>query len=150
MESHAQTNVKKTFFTETDIAYAKWQACKFMPVTYLILAALASVGLLIAWQTFLYFEAFAFIIAVLTFIITMKNTHEYRLRFENDMLHITDKTTGESFWVYDIPASDFIIQQTANEKKRDVCSVAIKDTVFILPCIKHCDELKKYISENFQ
>ena len=150
MESQKQNDVKNTFFTETDIAYAKWQACKSMPVIYLVLAALASVGLLIAWRTFLYFEAFAFIIAVLSFFVNRKNTNEYRLRFENDMLHITDKTTGESFWVYDIPASDFIITQSAKEKKLNICGVAIKETVFILPGVKHCNELKKYISENFQ
>ena len=67
-----------------------------------------------------------------------------------DMLNITDKTMGESFWVYDIPASDFIITQSTKEKKLNICGMAIKETVFILPCLKHCNELKKYISENFQ
>ena len=150
MESNKQNGVKNTFFTETDLAHANWQACKAMLVIYLVLAVLASVGLLIAWKTFLYFEAFAFIIAVVSFFVNKKNMHEYRLRFENDMLNITDKTTGESFWVYDIPASDFIITQSAKEKKLNICGVAIKETVFILPCIKHCTELKKYISENCQ
>ena len=66
------------------------------------------------------------------------------------MIHITDKTTGESFWVYDIPASDFIFTQTKKEKKINVCGMAIKQTVFIFPCLKYADELKKYVSENFQ
>ena len=150
MESRKQNEIKHTFFTETDLSHANWQSFKATLVIYLVLAVLASVGLLIAWKTFLYFEAFAFIIAVSSFFVNRKNTHEYRLRFENDILHITDKTTGESFWVYDIPASDFIITQSAKEKKLNICGVAIKETVFILPGVKHCNELKKYISENFQ
>ena len=150
MERSEQQNTKNTFFTETDLSCAKWQSCKSVLVIYLVLAVVASVGVLISLQTFLYFEAFAFIIAVFTFFINQKNIHDYRLRFENDMIHITDKTTGESFWVYDIPASDFIFTQTKKEKKINVCGMAIKQTVFIFPCLKYADELKKYVSENFQ
>jgi ferrous iron transport protein B len=40
--------------------------------------------------------------------------------------------------------------ESAKEKKLNICGVAIKETVFILPGVKHCNELKKYISENFQ
>lgn len=145
-----EKQTQNRFITETDVAYAKWQSCKSSFIIYLILAALASVGLLIARRTFLYFEAFAFAIAVMSFFINQKNIHDYRLHFENDTLHITDRTTGESFWVYDVPERDFIITQTAKEKKLDVCGVAIKRTVFIFPGVKNGAELKKYISENFQ
>jgi hypothetical protein len=149
MEQFEQQKSTNTFFTETDIFYAKGQAYKASFIIYIVLAALASLGLLISKRTFLYFELFVFIIILFTVYVNQKNIHDYRLRFENDMLCITDRTTGESFWVYDTPASDFLITQTAKEKKRNYCSVAIKHTVFILSGVKNCTELKKYISENY-
>ena len=142
MEQFEQQKSTNTFFTETDIFYAKGQAYKASFIIYIVLAALASLGLLISKRTFLYFELFVFIIILFTVYVNQKNIHDYRLRFENDMLCITDRTTGESFWVYDTPASDFLITQTAKEKKRNYCSVAIKHTVFILSGVKNCTELK--------
>ena len=73
MERSEQQNTKNTFFTETDLSCAQWQSCKSVLVIYLVLAVVASVGVLISLQTFLYFEAFAFIIAVFTFFINQKN-----------------------------------------------------------------------------
>ncbi len=146
----SEQNIKNTFFTETDITYAKEQSYKAFLLLYLVLSAAASLSLLISTRTFLFFEIFVFMICLLSLFINQKNLHDYRLRFENDLLCITDRTTGESFWVYDTPASDFLITQTPKEKKLNYCSVAIKHTVFMFGGIKHCAELEKYISENFQ
>ena len=139
-----------TFTTSTDTQYWKDQSIKSMSILFLVLSCFASLGLLIALQTFLIFEMLVSFICFFSYYITQKNIHDCRLCFENDFLLIKDRTTGEVFEVYDIPASDFIITQSAKEKKLNICGMAIKETVFILPCLKHCNELKKYISENFQ
>ena len=139
-----------TFTTSTDTQYAKDQSIKAMVILFLVLSCFAALGLLIALQTFLIFEMLVSFICFVSYYITQKNIHDYRLCFVNDFLIIKDRTTGESFEVYDIPASDFIINQTAKEKKLNYCSVAIKHTIFRFGGIKNCNELKEYISNHYE
>jgi hypothetical protein len=72
------------------------------------------------------------------------------LHFEGDILTITDTFKNKEYVVYDIPSTDFTINQSKREKKFDYCSVAIRDTVFAFGGVKKCSELKKYISENYR
>ena len=139
-----------TFTTSTDTQYAKDQSIKAMVILFLVLSCFAALGLLIALQTFLIFEMLVSFICFFSYYITQKNIHDCRLCFENDFLLIKDRTAGEVFEVYDIPASDFIINQTAKEKKLNYCSVAIKHTIFRFGGIKNCNELKEYISNHYE
>ena len=141
---------KLTFTTETDIQYVKAQSFKSMAVVFLVLSLCASLGLLVALRTFLYLEAFVFIICTASLFLSKKNLNDFQLHFENDILYIKDRKTGESFEVYDIPASDFIINQTAKEKKLNYCSLAIKHTIFMCGGVKNCNELKEYISNHYE
>jgi len=52
--------------------------------------------------------------------------------------------------IYDIPASDFIINQSKKEKDLDYCSVGIKNTIFAFGGVKKCKELKEYIANNYR
>lgn len=141
---------KLTFTTETDIQYVKAQSFKSMAVVFLVLSLCASLGLLVALRTFLYLEAVVFITCTASLFLSKKNLNDFQLHFENDILYIKDRKKGESFEVYDIPASDFIINQTAKEKKLNYCSVAIKHTIFRFGGIKNCNELKEYISNHYE
>jgi len=142
-------NSKNIFETSTDIQYNKDQSLKAMIVLFFVLSCLATLGLLIALQTFLIFEMLASFICFVTYYVTQKNIHDYRLYFEDDFLLIKDRTTGEAFEVYDIPASDFIINQTKRDKKRNYCSMAIKHTVFAFGGVKNYRELKEYIEAHY-
>ena len=139
-----------TFTTSTDLPYAKNQQLNATIILFFVLSCFDSVGLLIAPRTFLIFECFAFFICIMTHFVTQKNLHDYRLYFENDYLLIKDRTTGETFEVYDILASDFIIKQTKKDKKRNYCGVATKRTVFMFAGVKNCNELKEYISNHYE
>ena len=121
-----------------------------MVILFLVLSCFAALGLLIALQTFLIFEMLVSFICFFSYYITQKNIHDCRLCFENDFLLIKDRTAGEVFEVYDIPASDFIINQTKKEKKLNYCSVAIKHTVFSFGGVKNCRELKEYIEAHYE
>ena len=57
--------------------------------------------------------------------------------------------SNESFYVSDIPASDFVITQAKDETKLDYCSLLIKKTVFCFGGVKNCRQLKEYIQENY-
>ena len=143
-------NVQTSFTTDTDIKYVKAQSFKAMFVVFLVLSLCASLGLLVALRTFLYLEAFVLITCIASLFLNRKTLNDFRFHFENDILYIKDRKTGESFEVYDIPASDFIINQTAKEKKLNYCSLAIKHTVFICGGVKNCRELKEYISLHYE
>ena len=140
---------QKNFITTTDTEYTKTQTYQATACIFCGLSLFASLGFLIAWQTFVIFEIAAFFICVISAMHITNNTHDYKLRFEADILYVTDRTSCETFEVYDISASDFIITQTKKEKKIDYCGMAIKNTVFIFGSVKNCSELKKYIAENY-
>ena len=145
-----QQNSIHTFETATDIQYNKDQSLKVMILLFFALSCLAALGLLIALQTFLIFEMMVSCICFATHYITQKNIHDYRLYFENDFLLIKDRTTGEVFEVYDILASDFIINQTKKDKKHNYCSLAIKHTVFAFGGVKNYFALKEYIETHYE
>lgn len=139
-----------TFITETDGRHVRIEMCKASIVVFVALSLLACLGFLIAWQTFLFFEFIVLISCIVT-LRTKKNTHyDYVLKFENDRLYITDKADASTYEVFDIPKSDFIINQTRQESKNDYCSLAIKNTVFAFGGVKKCTQLKKYISDNYK
>jgi hypothetical protein len=74
----------------------------------------------------------------------------WRLFFENDQLTLTNLTTGQTFSVWDIPASDIVIKQSEKEKELDYGFVTIKDTVFGFHGVRNCNALREYIKENYR
>lgn len=138
-----------TFITETDEKYVKLQSIKGLIISFLIFSLLACLGFLIAWQTFVFFEIIVLIACAATCLQNKRNDNLWRLEFENDVLTITNLKTNNSFYVYDIPASDFVITQTKNEIPLDYCSLIIKNTIFGFGGIKDCQQLKAYIKENY-
>ena len=138
-----------TFVTETDSKYVRLQTYKVTSVLFVVLSLLACLGFLIAWQTFLFIEFIVLISCIVTFNSKKSTYHDYSLRFEGDKLYIMDNFTASTYEVFDIPASDFIINQTKQEVKKDYCSLAIKNTIFTFGGVKNCTQLKKYISDNY-
>ena len=140
----------KTFVTETDAKYVKLQSDKALATTFVVLSLLACLGFLIAWQTFVFFEVIVLISCGVTMFLKKRNNHDCVLRFDGDKLYIRNRTTAEIYEVFDIPASDFIINQSKKEEKLDYCSVLIKNTIFAFGGVKKCQELKKYIADNYK
>lgn len=141
---------QNTFITETDEKYVKRQSYKAIVITFFVFSLLACFGFLIAWQTFIFFEGIVLISCIVTFFSKKHSNHNYELHFEDDNLCITNRVTNEVFEVYDIPASDFVINQSKKEKDINYCSLLIKNTIFAFGGIKNCSELKEYISENYK
>lgn len=142
--------MQNTFITETDEKYVSRESGKAAIIVFMAFSLFACFGFLIAWQTFIFFEGIVLLSCTVALFSMKRSNHNYELYFENDHLCITNRATGETFEVYDIPASDFIITQTKKEKTVNYCSLTIKKTVFAFGGIKNCLELKKYISENYK
>lgn len=140
----------KEFITETDAKYVKSQSKRVAIIMFIVMSLLACLGLLVTWQMFLFLEVLVLLSCIYTFITTTKKEHSYTLHFEGDVLTITDNSKNEEYEVYDIPASDFIINQSKKEKDLDYCSVGIKNTIFQFGGVKECKKLKKYINENYR
>ena len=138
-----------TFITETDCKYVKLQTYKATAVIFIVLSLLACFGFLIGWQTFLFIEFIVLISCIVTLNSKNGTRHDYVFEFEGNRLYITDRATSNIYEVFDIPASDFIINQTKQEIKKDYCSLTIKNTIFAFGGVKNCNQLKKYISDNY-
>ena len=139
----------KSFTTETDSKYAKKQFIKPILFVFIGGAPLCLLALLISWQlaAFLLISlGFCFGIAYYT---TIRKC-SWKLHFENDNLTLTNLTTGQTFSVWDIPASDIVIKQSEKERELDYGFVTIKDTVFGFHGVKHCNALREYIKQNYK
>ena len=139
-----------TFTIETDAKYSSRTLNRTFLITFSVLSLLACLGFLITWQTFVFFEALVLICGVYSYFLANRKGHSWRLEFKNDELTITNLKTGETFCVWDIPASDFVIKQKEKEKELDCCSLSIKNTVFYFGRLNNCSELRKYIKENYK
>ena len=141
-----------SFTTQTDVDHVKRQhdiSVFILFITLSLFCITLSLFASLALRTFIYLELFVSFICAVTWFYNQKNINDFRLHFENDLLYIKDRKTGDTYEVYDIPASDFIITQTKKEKKLDYCSLAIKHTVFICGGVKNCSALKEYISLHY-
>ena len=142
-------NNNNTFVTETDAKYVRLQSSKALLIIYCVLSLFACLGFLVAWQTFVFFEIIVLISCAVAFFQKRNKDHSWKLEFNDAVITITDLTTKEEFCVYDIPASDLVINQSKNEVRLDYCTLMIKNTVFAFGGIKNCSQLKAYIQENF-
>ena len=138
------------FTTETDAEYVKSGYKKACLISFMLFSLFACLGFLVAWQTFVFFEVFVIFSTFVTFFKLRNNNNHWKLKFKGDELTIINLTNHEVFTVYDIPASDFIINQTKSEKRLDYCSLAIKHTVFTFGGVKNCKKLKEYIKDNYE
>lgn len=139
----------RSFTTETDAKYAKGQFIKPVLAVFIGGAVLALLGFAISWQL----AVFLLVALVFCFGIVYYSTLRkcsWRLFFENDQLTLTNLTTGQTFSVWDIPASDIVIKQSEKEKELDYGFVTIKDTVFGFHGVRNCSALREYIKENFR
>ena len=143
-------NNHNTFVTETDSKHIQLQSSKAVLICFCIATLFTSLGFLVAWQTFAFFEFIVLFCCVIVFFQKRNSDHCWKLEFNNDVITITNLTTNEEFCVYDIPASDLVINQSKNEIKLDYFTLMIKNTVFVFGGIKHCRQLKTYIQENFE
>ena len=142
-------NNANAFVTETDAKYVRFQSSKTLLITFFVLSLFACLGFLVAWQTFAFFEIIVLICCAVVFFQKRNKGHSWKLEFNDAVITITNLTTKEEFCVYDIPASDLVVNQSKNEVNLDYCSLMIKNTVFAFGGIKNCSQLKAYIQENF-
>ncbi len=142
--------MNNAFTTETDPKHVRLQSNKSLVIVFFVFSLIACLGFLVAWQTFVFFELIVIISCFVTLFLNNKKGHHWKLEFENDMLTITNLKTSQSYWVADIPASDFVITQSQSEMHLDYCSLMIKNTVFSFGGIKNCQQLKTYIKENYK
>lgn len=139
-----------TFVTQTDSQYVLTQSNKAGIKVFLLFSLIACLGFLVAWQTFVFFELIVILAVFASFLQQRKKNFDWSLQFEEDELTITNLKTGQSFYVTDIPASDFIITQTKEEIPLNYCSFAVKHTVFVMGGVQNCRELKAYIREHYR
>ena len=127
-----QEKIKETFETENDPDYVRKLNRRAELIAFAFFALLAGLGLLITWQAFVFFELIIVIACIGAHVHTARQSCHYELRFEGDQLQITDVDKAKSYVVYDVPQSDFVINQGKSEVERDYCGLAIKNTVFLI------------------
>lgn len=140
---------KNTFVTETDVQYLQSQSSRVMVVIFVVISALACLGFLIAWQTFVFFELIVLISCGVTVVYSKKSSQSWKLEFEDDRLTITNQKNGKKSVICGVSASVFIMNQTRKEKELDYGSVGIRFTAFAFGGVKNYQALKQYIFENF-
>ncbi len=139
----------KSFTTETDAKYAKGQFFRPILISVIGTMTLSLLSLIVSWQFFVFLLVMhIFCLGILYYTTVRKSS--WRLFFENDLLTLTNLTTGQTFSVWDIPASDIVIKQSEKEKELDYCFVTIKDTVFGFHGVKNCSALREYIKQNYR
>ena len=143
-------NKINTFTTETDESYVIRNAINMRRTFFVISAALALLGLLVTWQFCVLLECVLLFCYSVSTLALRKNPHNFLLEFENDRLYITNRGTGQSYEVWDIPASDFRITQSKSDMANDYGRVVIKNTVFVFAGVKNCTALKEYIKNNYR
>lgn len=137
------------FTTETDPFATRSNIIKAIIITFAILSGLSCLGFLISWQAFCFFEAINIISITYSYVRLLKKDNHAVLRFEGSELFIELGEKKDTYEVYDIPASDFVINQTKKQKKIDYCDLTIKNTIFIFGNVKKCRELKEYIKQHY-
>ena len=142
--------MNNTFVTQTDAKFTRNQQNKSILLVFPVFSLVACLCFFVGWELFLFAQIVIVISCCVTFFKNCKNTHSWKLAFEGDELVITNLVSNESFQVYDIPASDFVINQTKKEQTLDYCSLMIKNTVFAFGGIQNCSALKAYINENYK
>ena len=143
-------NKNNTFTTETDERYVHKQAKKVRNITCSVMGVLALLGLLVTWQFCVLLECTIIFTYAIGSLAMRKNNHNFLLEFVNDRLYITNRGTGQSYEVWDIPASDFRITQSKSDMANDYGRVVIKNTIFVFGGVKNCEALKEYIKNNYR
>ena len=139
-----------TFVTETDAKYTRGQSLRSLLMVFFAFSLLAGLGFLITWQTFVFFELIVLLSCTVYWIQTREKGYRWRLEFEGDRLTITNLSTEQSYYVVDIPGSDFVITQSKREANLDYCSLLIKNTVFGFGGIQNCSQLQAYIQNHYR
>lgn len=141
---------KNTFVTETDVKHVQSQSSRTLVVVFVVLSALACLGFLVAWQTFVFLELIVLISCGAVVVYAKRSNQSWKLEFEDDRLTITNQKTGEETVLSGVSASVFVMGQTQQEKELDYCSLVIQQPYFALGGVKNYQALKQYISENFR
>ena len=138
-----------SFTTDTDVRYAQFQFFKPLLFVGIFLSLLACLGFLIAWQTFVFFESIVIVVCLVGYL-SGKGKSDWNLHFDNDVLTLTNNANGQTYSVWDIPASDIVIKQSKQDIKRDYCNLVIKNTVFGFYGVRRCSALREYIKQNYR
>lgn len=94
---------------------------------------------------FLIFEGMILFAIFLAVIMSLSQTKTV-LRYEGNKLYIDGV---KRYVVYDIPASDFLLSQTDAERKKDIGTMKIQNTIFSFKGIRNFSKMAEYINENF-
>lgn len=140
---------KACFSTQTDERYALRQELRSFGLVFLIFSAVACLGFLVSWKTFLFFEALV-VFATLSGLLQKRKKLNWLLEFEQTTLTLTNLETAESITIRDLPADAFLIGQGKQEEALDYCSLLIKNTAFGLTGVQNCKALQAYIEAQFQ
>ena len=116
---------------------------------FLIMSLLALMALTVTWQFYVFLQVIVLVSCVFSFVTVTRTGHDFELRFEGDRLFITDRRSGASYEVWDIPASDIVLKQSKKDASLDRGVMVIKGTRFIFNYIYNFAELREYIRINY-
>ena len=120
-----------------------------MLIVWLVLSALALLGLKVALITCLFFEVIILLTCVFCWVLVRKTTTRWRLEFEENTLLLTNLGKRQSYEVWDVPAEDFVLKQTKAQRKRDCGDLRIRNTMFTLIEVQNFSATKQYIETHF-
>lgn len=115
--------------------------------TFLLLFALAFLGLKITVAAWLFFEIILLLTMVFCVILVKRNYWE--LEFADCVLFLYHHGNGQRFRFDDLLSRDFQITQTGKQKEKNTCDLRIQGTPFRMYDVQNCEELRTYIHTHF-
>ena len=141
-------NDPDVFITRTDADFSRKVTIRSASKIFLILTAAACLGLFAGIALFGFLE----LILLFSCVYAVKKNdlnHEWKLTFEGNFLTVCNLSTYDTYEIYDIPASDFVITQSKKEKELDYCEMMVKNTIFKFYGIKNYSQMKTHIDKYY-
>jgi Ca2+/Na+ antiporter len=115
--------------------------------TFLLMFALAFLGLRVAVATWLFLEGVLLLCFLFCLVLTSRN--HWEIRFEDDKVLVYHHGSKQSYIFEDLKQSDFHIQQSEKQKAKNACDMRLEDAVFRFYDVQSCKEMQAYIRQHF-
>ena len=115
--------------------------------TFLLMFALAFLGLRVAVATWLFLEGVLLLCFLFCLVLTSRN--HWEIRFEDDKVLVYHHGNKQSYVFQDLKQSDFHIRQTEKQKAKNTCDMQLEDAPFRFYDVQSCQEMQAYIQEHF-
>ena len=120
---------------------------KTVAITYLAMAAIASLALIVSVAFFIFIEAILVMCCGMMLFITARV--KWVLYFEDTSLYLTNMGNQRSFYLDGLKKSDFVFTQSNSQKEKNCANLKIVGSSAVIYDVQNYEELKAYLDNNF-